>query len=186
MKTVVIRRAVLALALLASLIAAWQARQEDDSGFDTVPSKHESKHLGAPDGSPKGPDGERHVAVKQFSEANTSLTLDLDRLRRRQLGGTDVDVFRVKSWFDPPPPPPPEPPPKPTAPPFPFTYIGKTDGSDGGDAAFYLANGDEFLTVAIGERFGSSYQLEKAEKGTLFIRYLPLSILQTLPIGSHE
>ena len=52
-------------------------------------------------------------------DESAPITLDLKRLRARELAGTDIDAFRTKSWFVPPPPPPPEPPPKPTAPPLP-------------------------------------------------------------------
>lgn len=105
-------------------------------------------------------------------------------VQRKDLPASDSDPFRTQSWYVAPPPPPPEPPPKPTAPPLPFQYMGMFE--DQGKAIVYLVRGNESFSVSAGERFADSYQLEKIERGVLFINYLPLSIRQTLPIGNSE
>lgn len=118
--------------------------------------------------------------------APSEIRLDLARLTQRELAGTDIDPFRTKSWYVAPPPPPPEPPPKPTAPPLPFQFVGKTEEPGSGKPAVYLSAGSEFYTVAIGDKFAANYKLERIEHGALVIRYLPLSIIQTLSIGSSD
>lgn len=167
------------LALALSLAAsAWVARQESLEQEIAAPVAREGK----PTANPVASVGRQRP---EQEKADGEIRLDLERLAARKLDGTDIDPFRAKSWFVPPPPPPPEPPPKPSAPPLPFQYVGKAE-EVGGKPAFYFANGSEFYTVSVGDKFATNYQLERAEPGTLSIRYLPLSILQTLSIGYSE
>ncbi|OHC67887.1 MAG: hypothetical protein A3H93_16180 [Rhodocyclales bacterium RIFCSPLOWO2_02_FULL_63_24] len=113
--------------------------------------------------------------------------LALHRLTRSPWAESDADPFRAKTWYVAPPAPPPPPPPKPTAPPMPFKYMGALeDTSQGGKTLVYLAKGNDSFQVAVGDKFADAYQLEKIERGQLVIRYLPLSILQTLSTGWTE
>jgi hypothetical protein len=113
--------------------------------------------------------------------------LALQRLTRGEWAESDADPFRAKSWYVAPPAPPPPPAPKPTAPPLPFKYMGALeDTAQGGKTLVYLARGNDSFQVAVGDKFADSYQLEKIERGQLVIRYLPLSILQTLSTGWTE
>ena len=167
---------ILALAIGA---AAWTAyfERHPDEAVEAVERTPVSSDLSSTDLAPP----------KQHQDTQVDApSLDLDRLRHRELIGTEVDTFRVKSWYVPPPPPPPEPPPKPTAPPLPFQYMGRTEEVQSGATLIYLTNGGEFYTIKVGDRFADSYQLERIERGALHIRYLPLSIHQTLPIAPSE
>ena len=112
----------------------------------------------------------------------TGKTVLLDKLSRTAMTVGDLNPFNAKSWYVPPPPPPPPPPPKPTAPPLPFTYIGKLE-EDGGRWTVYLAKGEQSYVLKKGETFDSVYRLEGLENGNLVIQYIPLSIKQFLPIG---
>lgn len=180
-----LRQSVLAILLAFSLSAAWWIhRQEDAPNNDfyapSVPASRQESAAASPS----------TVVVSDAMPAASAddtapVTLNLKRLHARDLAGTDIDPFRTKSWFVPPPPPPPEPPPKPTAPPLPFLFVGKTE-EVGSKPAIYLSNGNEFYTVLVGDKFAGSYQLERIDRGVLMIRYLPLSIVQTLPIGNSE
>lgn len=125
-------------------------------------------------------------SVKPSTE--TAVTgLALKHLVRNDWTESDADPFRAKSWYVAPPAPPPPPPPKPTAPPMPFKYMGALeDTAQGGKTVVYLARGNDSFQVAVGDKFADSYQLEKIERGQLVIRYLPLSILQTLSTGWTE
>jgi hypothetical protein len=109
----------------------------------------------------------------------------MDKLQRPQMEVGDLNPFGAKSWYVPPPPPPPEPLPKPTAPPLPFTYVGKLQEDDG-HWVIYLVKGDQSYAVSKGETFDSVYRLEGIENGNLVIQYLPLSIKQILAIGSES
>lgn len=116
--------------------------------------------------------------------AEKSPGLALQRLSRSEWAETDADPFRAKTWYVAPPAPPPPPPPKPTAPPMPFKYMGALeDTAQGGKTMVYLAKGNDSFQVAVGDTFADVYQLEKIERGQLVIRYLPLSISQTLSTG---
>lgn len=181
-----IRQSLLGLLLILSLAASgWVYRQEalESDLAEPAPRKERSPaSVSAPilprrDNAPQNVGGDA---------AAGEIRLDLARLHARELAGTDIDPFRTKSWFVPPPPPPPEPPPKPTAPPLPFQFVGKTEEVGSGNPLLYLANGNEFYTVRVGDKFAGSYQLERIEPGALVIRYLPLSIIQTLPIGTNQ
>lgn len=180
-----LRQSLLAGLLLLSLAATWWVHQQEESedadvssqvASATIPDRIVSPPVSVATATPPNSDNAEQAAP---------ITLDLKRLHARDLAGTDIDPFRTKSWFVPPPPPPPEPSPKPTAPPLPFQFVGKTE-EVGGKPAIYLANGNEFYTISVGDKFAGSYQLERIDRGALVIRYLPLSIVQILPIGNSE
>jgi hypothetical protein len=124
-------------------------------------------------------DGAGNKTLKKQEAGNSVL---LDKLSRGAMTAGDLNPFNAKSWYVPPPPPPPGPPPKPTAPPLPFTYIGKLE-EEGGRWTVYLAKGEQSYVVKKGETFDNVYKLEGLENGNLVIQYIPLSIKQFLPIG---
>ena len=183
MTPVRIRQSLLASVLALSLAASWWThRQEERADSEAVaPAARENQQAIV-----ASTDASAVIRALGTERKQDEISLDLKRLTARELAGTDIDAFRAKSWFVPPPPPPPEPPPKPTAPPLPFQFVGKTDEIGGGKAFVYLTNGNEFHTVSVGDKFGGNYQLERIDRGALRIRYLPLSIIQTLPIGTSE
>jgi len=110
--------------------------------------------------------------------------LPLEKLKRTAMEVGEVNPFQAKSWYVPPPPPPPAPPPKPTAPPMPFQYMGKLEKA-GSEFVVYLAKGNLSFAVTVGEKFDNDYRLEAVENGALVIMYLPLSLKQTLPMGTN-
>jgi hypothetical protein len=165
---------LLLFALLASIAASyWAQRAETDA-----PETAEAIVRTVPVAS---------VALPEA--AGEDAPLDLARLTRRELAGTDVDAFRAKSWYVQPPAPPPEllaEPAPPAAPPLPFQFMGKTEEVGGGNTVIYLVQNNEFYAVSAGEEFAGSYRLERVEDSALLIRYLPLSIDQILPIAMGE
>jgi len=165
------RRALLLFALLASIAARYWVEHAESDATETV----EAVARNVPAAPVAGPD-----------TAGEDVPLDLERLTRREWAGTDIDAFRAKSWYVPPPPPPPEPPMEPTAPPLPFQYMGKTEEADGEKTVVYLVAGNAFHAVSPGEEFAGSYRLERVEHAALVIHYLPLSINQNLPIATSE
>ncbi len=183
-----LRQVVLGVALVSTLAASWWAEHAESLDAPMPAAEAVARHAPAapaPASSPRATAPERTDSPARAPHED-DLPLDLSRLTRRELAGTDIDAFRAKSWYVPPPPPPPEPPPKPTAPPLPFQFMGKTEEVGSGKAMVYLANGNEFYSVTVGEKFSGSYRLERVERGALTIRYLPLSIDQTLPIALSE
>lgn len=109
---------------------------------------------------------------------------------REPLAEGPVDLFKSSSWYVPPPPPPPPkpvpppPPPPPTAPPLPFSFIGRYD--DGVKAIFMLARGDLVVTAGVGDKIDNAYQVESLQGRTLVINYLPLNQKQTLDVGAPQ
>jgi hypothetical protein len=124
--------------------------------------------------------------------------VELERLARRQSqpvpkadaaaeGNAETElgnVFGATSWYvppPPPPPPPPAPPPVPTAPPMPFTYLGRYE--DAPTRLVILVKGERMYTVAEGDVIENTYRIEKVMPGQVELTYMPLNIKQSLSTG---
>ncbi|GAB7545371.1 hypothetical protein [Cupriavidus ulmosensis] len=112
------------------------------------------------------------------------------RDRAELLGDGDTPagtLFVSQNWTPPPPPPPPvvvAPPPKPTAPPLPFTYLGKKQ--ENGKWEAYLARGGDTYVVREHSMIDSTYRAEAITPTTVTITYLPLKQVQKLAIGEAD
>lgn len=73
------------------------------------------------------------------------------------------------------------PPVAPTAPPLPYTYLGKK--LENGEWEVYLARGERTLVARQGMRLDAEYQVDGVAPPVLTLTYLPLGLTQTLPIG---
>ena len=140
-----------------------------------------------------GTDGDDVVrAVEPPSRPKTATPADraprgdaVDRVRFERLNeqpstGADVaDLFAARSWKKP------EPAAaaaeRPTAPPLPFTYLGRlhTPGSD----TAYVAMGDRNLAVRAGDLVQDTYRVERVASSAVTFRHLPTNTQQTLSIG---
>lgn len=110
--------------------------------------------------------------------------VELDRLRQPQAKTGIGNAFDITSWYvppPPPPPPPPAPPPVPTAPPLPFTYLGRYE--DAPSRMVILVKGERMYTVAAGDVIEGTYRIERMAPGMVELTYLPLNIKQTLSTG---
>ena len=94
------------------------------------------------------------------------------------------DPFGRRDWTPPPPPLPPVVAQAPTAPPLPFTYAGKRQ--DGPQWEVYLMRGDTVHIVREGSSFDGAYGVVSIKPPVLTLKYQPLGIEQTLPIGEAE
>ncbi len=131
----------------------------------------------------------RAVAVRTQTE-----TLNLDKLRNRNLtpGAGDPFAIRKKSKPAAPavpavvaaPPPPPAPAPPPSAPPLPFAYMGKLIDETG--MAIFLVAGDRNLVVREGDTLESVYHLDSVTESRLLFTHLPTGIQQNIPIGEPQ
>lgn len=104
-------------------------------------------------------------------------------------GQNGAGPFGRQDWTPPPPPPPPPqpapPPPPPTAPPLPFTFIGKSVGD--GAWEVYLARGDRTYVVRDkGAVIDGTYRVESIAPPVLTLTYLPLNQVQQLNIGVFD
>ena len=102
-----------------------------------------------------------------------------DLIRPRQPAGRDP--FALRNWTPPPPPVVPAPLPAPTAPPLPYTYVGKKH--EAGTLEVYLSRGERTLIVREGASLEGAYVVERIAPPTLSLRYQPLGQVQTLSIG---
>ncbi|AOE87544.1 secretion system X translation initiation factor [Pseudomonas sp. TCU-HL1] len=99
-----------------------------------------------------------------------------------------ADLFASQSWYVAPPPPPamaaapPPPPVRPTAPPLPFTFIGKLD--DRQQLQVFLLRGEQVLVVREGDLIDKTYKVKRIDPERMTLVYLPLDIAQTLAVGS--
>ncbi|MES2534456.1 MAG: hypothetical protein V4632_01155 [Pseudomonadota bacterium] len=97
-------------------------------------------------------------------------------------------LFANHSWAPPPPPPPPPPkpvpPPPPSAPPLPFTYLGKKIEDQQWEA--YLARGEQTFIVRDQTVIDGTYRVDSIKPPILSLTYLPLNQVQTLTIGGTE
>ncbi|WP_034303817.1 hypothetical protein [Herbaspirillum sp. RV1423] len=161
------RLVMLSVLLLLVIAAAWKL----SAGEDASVAISEPAERSVP--PPKQP----------VSKTPGVRDLALDKLSRLEMSVGDVNPFTPKSWYVPPPPPPPQPPPKPTAPPLPFSYVGKLE-EDGENWTIYLSKGTESFVIKKGDTFDNSYRFDGVENGNLIIQYLPMGIRQTLSIGT--
>lgn len=96
-------------------------------------------------------------------------------------------VFLGQNWNPPPPPPstaPPPPPPPPSAPPLPFSYIGKA-AADGAWEVF-LARSDRTYVVRAQTVIDGVYRVDAIAPPMLTMTYLPLNQVQQLNIGVSD
>lgn len=134
----------------------------------------------------------RHKTADAEQDIGT-LHVELERLARAEpapesgeqvVPGEGAGIFGATSWYVPPPPPPPAPPPpppKPTAPPMPFTYLGRYQESE--TQVIILVKGDRIYTVSAGEVIENVYRVEGVISGRVELTYLPLNIKQTIDTG---
>ncbi len=124
------------------------------------------------------------TAVKPAVAAAEVLAL-VPRERLMEQGSADSGVFGVQNWTPPPPPPPkPAPPPPPTAPPLPFTYLGKV--LENGVWDVFLARGGETLIVRNAMVVDGVYRIDAIAPPTMTMTYLPLKQVQQINIGVPE
>ena len=93
------------------------------------------------------------------------------------------DIFKVKTWYVPPPPAKPVvvqvEKPTPVAPPVPFFYLGKLEDAPQGKQIFLSVN-NKVLSVWIGKNVDPVWRLDKEDANTLTFTYLPLGLVKVL------
>lgn len=99
--------------------------------------------------------------------------------------GGSANVFGQQDWNPPPPPASAQaaapPPPPPTAPPLPFTYLGKAAAD--GQWEVFLAMGDKTYIVRDKMVIDGRYRVDAIVPPNLTLTYLPLNQVQQLNIG---
>ena len=102
--------------------------------------------------------------------------------------GGNANVFGQQDWNPPPPPPAeqaaPPPPPPPSAPPLPFTYLGKAVAD--GQWEVFLAMGGKTFVVRDKMVIEGRYRVDAIVPPNLTLTYLPLNQVQQLNIGVFD
>lgn len=94
------------------------------------------------------------------------------------------DIFAAPVFKRPAPPPPAEQIAAPTAPPLPFTYMGRI--LDNGVETVFLATPQNNYMVHSGDVVNNQYRIDSIDNGQMIFTYLPLTITQTLAIGEIQ
>lgn len=191
-----IRHGVLGLCLIATIalsVKAWRMPREASVAVAAVPAVHRS----VPPSSGPVRDAAAHVrthahASHKTAKAASTPTADtpaqkLAALRKPMSLESRNNPFVASSWLPPPPPvvqAAPEPPPPPTAPPVPYTYLGKLDGSTLKPQIF-LSRGDQLLIVSQGDVVEGQYRVESISDGDVVLTYLPLNQRQVVSMQSE-
>lgn len=105
-------------------------------------------------------------------------------LKTSAKGNDGRDLFASGGWQPPVPIFKPSPLPAPTAPPLPFTFLGKK--LEGGAWEVFLVRGEQSFVVRSGTLIENIYRVEAIMPPTLSMTYLPLSEKQTLAIGDSQ
>lgn len=145
--------------------------------------------------------------TKQSSPRSSSLSATESKSRATEVGRVELerlaglesqqadqkrvsDAFNITSWYVSPLAPhitakpvviAPPPPPAPTAPPLPFSYLGRYGDTEA--RTIILSKGDRVYTVAVGDVIENTYRVEKSAMGMVNFTYLPLNIEQSLRTG---
>lgn len=118
-------------------------------------------------------------ARRPVSAAVQSSGLDgLGAIVPGRLAAEPGDLFPKQNWLPPPVSAPAEE--KPTVPPLPFRYGGRYE--ENGQTTLFLMEGDRVHSVKPGSIINGTYRVDRIEKTTLALTYLPLSTEQSMVI----
>jgi hypothetical protein len=163
------RRMVLGIALCMTLAAVlWVSQGEEESTPDVSDAA--------------GPVNPRPPTAREGPVDGAPLLLG--KLARRAQADPNQDAFAGRTWVAPPPPVVEAPPPAPSAPPLPFTYIGKLQEGETGPVTIYLTQGEHAYSVKKGDVIDKTYRVESIDSAHIVLTYLPLAIKQTLTFGN--
>lgn len=134
--------------------------------------------------------GERGTTAQQSSETHFDLSTIKRPLPKEVVSS---GLFESRSWYAPPPPVAAlpvvetvstQPPPQPTAPPLPFTFIGRM--LDGGEVTLFISNGGNQYTVKAHDVVDETYRVEKITESEAVLTHLPTGIEQTLAFNTTQ
>jgi hypothetical protein len=198
MTSVLVRRSVLGLCLIATIalsVKVWRAPEGSSAMAAVNLARHDvepaasSARLAAKHDRAKVAGRAAQAADKPNEKPAREKTSNekLAALRKPMSLESRNNPFAASSWLPPPPPvvqAPPEPPPPPTAPPVPYVYLGKLDGSTLKPRVF-LSSGDQLVIVSQGEVVDGQYRVESISDADIVLTYLPLNQRQVISMQSE-
>lgn len=195
-----VRRYVLGLCLIAALALVgkeWRASHGSSAAMAAVNVTRHGEQAAAPSARGAAAHDRSRSRDKGAQPASASTPLakhpagtpdqKLAALRKPMSLESRNNPFAASSWLPPPPPvvqAAPEPPPPPTAPPVPYVYLGKLDGSTLKPRVF-LSSGDQLLIVSQGEVVDGQYRVVSISDADIVLTYLPLNQRQVISMQSE-
>lgn len=179
---------LLMMLLIVAILTVWTLLKQDESDTDAIElanpiviSSHSaliSKNLNAHKNRLNNQQGNGVFEQKKLVNNNA---IAWQKLQRQPLASQPHDVFKVHSWLVVPKPikTKPLPPPPPLAPPAPFTYMGKLEGSPQGTQVFLMRNGHLYTTIK-GQNIDAQWRLDDEDMNNIQLTYLPLNLPQVL------
>ena len=169
--------------------AAWLAFFGDksaDTGMESIVASQSTMSPAAPAGQGVIRSSTLIEAKSEVAQGEAEIPITVLKPRAELVSGASIGdendrLFASKSWESPqlaklaPPPPPP------TAPPLPFSYVGKQTVD--GRMEVFLARGDEIFVVGDQTVIQNTYRVVSIKPPMLSLLYLPLTQIQQLAIG---
>jgi hypothetical protein len=127
---------------------------------------------------------EPRAATSRSSSTRASEQIDILELKPRRAADATKALFASATWTPPPKRVAPVAAPPPSAPPLPFTYIGKR--LEDGVWHVYVSRGDETLIVREQQTIDGTYRIDAVKPPQMILTYLPMDERQTMSIGAGE
>ncbi len=106
--------------------------------------------------------------------------IDLAKLQRPASPAAQGDPFAPRSFAPPPQPVRAARAEKPSAPPLPFTYVGRV--TQDGVTEVFVTRGDELISIAAGQNIDTEYRVDAVSGSRIAFTYLPLKTKQSLEL----
>jgi len=190
MSSVLVRRSLLGMCLIATIalsVKVWRAPQGTSAMAAVSVARHDAALTASSVRSAAKHDRATTPGKATQAASEKSSNEKLAALRKPMSLESRNNPFAASSWLPPPPPPvqaAPEPPPPPTAPPVPYVYLGKLDGSTFKPRVF-LSSGDQLVIVSQGEVVDGQYRVESISDADIVLMYLPLNQRQVISMQSE-
>lgn len=190
MSSILVRRSVLGMCLIATIalsVKAWRAPEGQSAMAAVSVARHDAALTASSVRSTARRDRAKSPGKATQAASEKTSNEKLAALRKPMSLESRNNPFAASSWLPPPPPPvqaAPEPPPPPTAPPVPYVYLGKLDGSTLKPRVF-LSSGDQLLIVSQGEVVDGQYRVESISDADIVLMYLPLNQRQVISMQSE-
>jgi hypothetical protein len=159
--------------LITAVLTLWAFLQSDEPKTEVVELANKSSTTFTRD---------KNIKTKQLLTVDAKDTvIAWEKLKREPLNNSAANPFKVHSWLVVPPVKKvkPAPPPIPTAPPAPFTYMGKYEDTPSNNQIFLMAN-NRLYSATVGKNIDAQWRLDSEDANNLQLTFLPLDLPQVL------
>lgn len=114
------------------------------------------------------------------TQTGAAVDIDLAKLRRAESSAPQRDPFAPRS-FAPPVQRAAALPQAPSAPPLPFSYLGRL--TQDGKTEVFVLRGEELISIAAGQKIDEAYRVDAISESSIRFTYLPLKTRQSLELA---